>query len=523
MAGNSITMNQLKQFILLLAQGHSNKSIVRITGIAKNTVKKYRQTVASQPMSVHQLIELDEMQLKQVLCAPHYQEEEDRSADFLMRLDYFRSELENNKHVTKMLLWEEYKRDFPKGYQYSQFCHYLQLYDKSNQAVIVMNHKPADKLFLDYTGDKLHYVNRESGEIIPCEVFLATMGYSNFLAVEATHTQQMEDIILATVNCLEQIGGSPGAFVPDNLKSAVTTANRYEPRINDAFLNMANHYGVAVIPARAGQPTDKAKVERSVKLAYQRLFAALRKQTFYSLAEINAALRELAQSFNERTMQQYGASRRELLERDECPLLRALPEHRYELKDQKELTVQQNSHVYLSKRRQYFSAPYQYIGMKVQVIISSSLISIYYKGDCIATHAADTKNRYNTHEMHLPSHHQIVLSGMSEQKLKDRAAQIGLSVLRVIEVVFANSQHPEQAFKATQGILALEKKTSKAILLESCAIALEYNVCTYRQIERLASGSYANRALHESLEIKSTPLPQHGNIRGARTYQINPS
>lgn len=523
MAGKPIPMSQLKQFVLLLAQGHSIKSIVRITGLAKNTVKKYQQAIKQQSLSLGELVDVEELRLKEILFARHQKEEEERNADFLLRLDYLRKELENNKHVTKLLLWEEYKRDFPHGYQYSQFCHYLQLYDKSRQAVMVMNHKPADKLFLDFTGDKLHYVNRDTGEIVYCEIFLATMGYSNFLAVTATHTQLLEEVITATVNCLEQIGGCPNAFVPDNLKSAVTTANRYEPRINDAFLNMANHYGVSVIPTRAAQPTDKAKVERAVKLTYQRLFAPLRKRTFYSLAEINAALRELAIPFNERNMQQYGSSRVTLLEQDERHLLRPLPEHRYELREIKELTVQQNSHVYITKRKQYFSAPYQYIGLKVHVIISSSLVSIYYKGECVATHASDTINRYNTCETHLPSHHRIVLSGMNEEKLKERAAQIDASVLKVVETVFTNSKHPELAFKTTQGILALEKKTTRDILIESCIIALEYNVCTYRQIERLASGQYASRGLQQSLKEETAPLPPHPNTRGPEAYQSNPS
>jgi len=433
----------------------------------------------------------------------------------MLRLDKWQKDLQDS-HVTKQLLWEEYKRDYPEGYQYSRFCHYLQLYDRSNKSSFIGKHNPGDKLYVDFTGDKLHYIDRISGEIIPCEVYVAAMGYSNYMAVIATASQKIEDVIEATVKALEYIGGSPSAIVPDNLKAAVQQAHRFEPTINEVFLDMANHYGMAVLPARAGKPKDKAKVERAVMISYQRIFAPLRKQTFYSLLELNTALQEQTTLLNQRQMQQYECSREVLLERDERPVLRALPIQRYEIKKQVILTVQRNGHVYLSKDKKYYSAPSKFIGFKVHVIITASLVRLYYQGNCIATHAADKPGKYITVDEHMASHHRAVKEGMDEQVLKQRAASIGPPVLAVIEEVFTRSIHPEQAYKSCQGILSLAKKTSKEILIESCLIALEYQVCTYRNVERLAQGRYASREFLQPVKTKS--IPDHPNVRGADHY-----
>lgn len=498
----------------MLSQGLPFKGIERESGISRTTIKRYWRLIHDRELDLNDLLSMEDLQVAHLLHLPVLSEKE-RHRDFMLRLEKFREDLED-KHVTKQLLWEEYKREYPQGYQYSRFCYYLQLYDQSQKATLIREHEAGDKLFIDFTGDKLHYVERDTGQMIPCEVFVATLGYSNYTAVVATHSQKIEDVISATVQALENIGGCPRAIVPDNLKSAVQEAHRYEPRINEAFLDMANHYGMVVLPTRSGKPKDKAKVERAVMITYQRIFAPLRKQVFYSLQELNEALFEQSTLLNQRKMQQYECSREVLLERDERPLLRPLPAERYEMKKQLILTVQANGHVYLSKDKKYYSAPYRFIGFKVHVIMTSSLVRLYYQGDCIATHAADLPGKYITIDNHMNSKHRAVRDGMNEKILKQRAASIGPPVLAVIEQVFQKSIHPEQAYKSCQGILALAKKTSADTLLESCLIALEYQVCTYRNIERLVHGRYASREFIKKDTI--TSLPSHPNVRGAAHY-----
>ncbi|MEO7906599.1 MAG: IS21 family transposase [Saprospiraceae bacterium] len=514
MAGNPIRMSQYKQILRLFSQGQKIKAIVRETGISRTTIKRYLRIISSRELNLEELLQMEDLRIEHLLQSP-LKTEKERHQDFMMRLDKLQQELQH-PHVTKQLLWEEYKREYPDGYQYSRFCYYMQLYDRSQKSSFIGKHNPGDKLYVDFTGDKLHYVDRTSGEIITCEVFVATMGYSNYMAVVATPSQKIEDVIEAHVKAFEYIGGCPAAIVPDNLKSVVQQAHRYEPKINEAFLDMANHYGMVVLPARAGKPKDKAKVERAVTISYQRIFAPLRKQTFYSLQELNTALQEQATLLNQRKMQEYECSREVLLERDERPVLRSLPPQRYQIKKQMILTVQRNNHVYLSKDKKYYSATPQFIGFKVHVIITASLVRLYYQGNCIATHAADQPGKYITVDEHMASHHRAVKEGMDEQVLKQRAASIGLPVLSVIEEVFKRSIHPEQAYKSCQGILSLAKKTSKEILIESCLIALEYQVCTYRNVERLAHGRYASREFLQP--DKATSIPDHPNVRGASHY-----
>lgn len=515
MAGNPINMSQLKQILLLFTQGYSIKGIARETGVSRNTIKGYLRAIQFRNINVEDVLHMENPQAEHLLCAP-VRSEKQRKDDFLQRLENLRIELQH-PHVTKQLLWEEYKRDYPQGYQYSQFCYYLELYDKSQRATLVMGHEAGDKIFVDFTGDKMYYVNRDTGELIPCEIYVATLGYSNYTAVVAVHSQKVPDIVTGTVGVLNYIGGSPRAIVPDNLKSAVTLSDRYEPVINEVFLDMANHYGMAVLPTRAGKPKDKAKAERTVTIFYQRVLAPLRKQTFYSLQEVNHAIQGQVTILNRRTLQQSDDTREAILEREERPLLRPLPIEPYEFKQQLILTVQQNCHVYLSKQKRYYSVPYRFIGFKVHVIITTSLVRVYCQGNCVATHSTEQTSRYNTIREHLPSHHQIVLDGMNQESLKARAAAIGPAVLEVIDRILKNSIHPEQAYKSCQGILALGKKTSKETLVQSCAIALQYNVCTYRHVHRLAQGQYANRDY--LMGHTNEKLPVHENVRGAGHYQ----
>lgn len=258
MAGNSIRMSQLKQILRLFSQGVPIKGIARETGISRNTIKGYFRTIKSRELNLEDLIGLEDLRIEHILRAP-LKTEKERHGDFMLRLDKLYEELKH-PHLTKQLLREEYKREYPGGYQYSRFCHYLHLYDRSQHATFIRDHEPGDKIYVDFTGDKLHYVDRNTGEIIPCDVFVATLGYSNYTSVVATHSQKIEEVVVATNTVLEHIGGSPHALVPDNMKSAVNQAHLYEPKINEVFLEMAKHYGMAVIPARAGKPKDKAKV-----------------------------------------------------------------------------------------------------------------------------------------------------------------------------------------------------------------------------------------------------------------------
>ena len=246
---------QIKQIIQLHLQGEKIKAIVRSSGVARNTVKFYLKRFKELGLAPEELLAMEAPVLEEKVFASAGSADK-RKSDFEKQRDYFLKELEDKK-VTKQLLWEEYRRDYSDGYGLSQFSHYLYQYSRVRQAVMVQQYAPGERMTVDFSGDKLRYVNKETGEVIACEVFVSVLDHSNFTFARPVHSQKLEEVIGSCVASLNYFGGSPKMIVPDNLKAAVTKANRYEPRINDIFLDMSIYYGMTVMPARAGKPKDK--------------------------------------------------------------------------------------------------------------------------------------------------------------------------------------------------------------------------------------------------------------------------
>ena len=301
MAAETINMIKLKQIFLLHQNGESYRQIARITGTSKNTVKKYIRTALLKGNQIKDLSVKEDYELEKLFAEPVI-ESRDRNLDLLSFFPYMDEEI-SSVGVNRWLLWGEYKARYPDGYAYSQFCHYYRQWQEQKNVSGHFDHQPADKAYIDFTGKKLHIVERETGEVITKEVYIAVLGFSGLTYVEALHSQKKEEFISATENALHYFGGVPGALVPDNLKSAVTKADKYEADLNESFSDFANHYNVAVIPARPAKPKDKPIVENMVRIIYTRVFAPLRNRTFFSLAELNAAIRELLELHNDQLLQ----------------------------------------------------------------------------------------------------------------------------------------------------------------------------------------------------------------------------
>lgn len=514
MAYQTKTMNEIKQILLLKSQGESIKGIARALSISKNTVKQYLKRFSRLEMPSEAALEMENPVLAEHLVTT-WDDEKEKYAAFLSRADYYASELAKHKHITRTVLWEE---EFNAGhitYKYSRFCFHLQQYLKSKSPSMVIDHKAGDKLFIDYAGDKLHITDPDSGKLTPCEILLLTMGYSNYTVVIATESQRIEHFIDGVSKGLELLGAIPLAMVCDNLKSAVKRAHRYEPEVNEAFLDMANHYGIAVVPTRARKPKDKAKVEGGVNHVYKQVYARIRNRAFYSLKELNDVLVDQSREFNARTMQDYGVSRQTLLDRDELPLMKALPEESYQRVEQYRLKVADNGHVTLRRKKQHYSVPYTLIGQWVNVLISPSVVKIYHQGECVATHVMQSI-RYLTNPNHLASQHKAYLESINPEKLTERARQISPEVGSVIHHVLLRPRYPEQNYKTCQGILSMERKVGKEKLIESCRIALEANIFSYSYITRLCSSPYLT---FKPLASAGGKLPDHNNIRGSGAFQ----
>lgn len=516
MAFNPITMNQVKQIHKLRSEGFGIKTIATTLGISKNTVKSYLRKTQQLDLCADQIMSTDNPVLADQLKTVSNQEKENYQS-FLQRADYYVEELSNRKrtHVTRMILWEEDFKAGLIGMKYSRFCFHLRRYLKSKQPSMVMVHRPGEKMFADFAGDKLYYLDTVTGKKVAVEVLLITLGYSNYTLAVGLRSQKKEDLVEGLAYLFSKLGSVTSAIVPDNLKSAVTTADRYEPVINETFLDMANHYGFAVLPARPVKPKDKAKVETHVNVVYQQVYSRLRHMTFHSLEQVNQALAEKIELLSDAVMQDYGVSRRTLLERDERAHLKPLPSQPYSLVRQSKPTVSVNGHVKISSIGKYLSVPHRLIGQKVTVLISNDIARIYHQRQCVATHAVSDPGLYITQPDHMASVHQQYLHSLSPDHLRQQARAMGPEVEGLINAVLNRGIFPEQMYKTCQGILALKSKCEPDRFRQCCKWAVANNLTSLRYMRHLVGSPHVNLQQGQSSQTK---LPLHDNIRGSENY-----
>lgn len=516
MAGKTIIMSKVKQIVRLRANGVALQTIARAVDISRNTVKKYLRLIEVKMLGYNELLLMDDTILDALMQDPGVLDDR-RFASLSTLFPYFEKELPR-VGVTRWVLWGEYRLQHPDGYSYSQFCDHFKQWKISRSATLHFTHEPGDKLFIDFTGKKLSWVDVQTGEVTEVEVYVALLGYSQLTYVQAVASQKKEDFIHATENALHFFGGVPKVLVPDNLKSAVHKADKYEATLNNAFMDFANHYGTTILPARSYKPRDKAHVEKAVNIAYSRIFAPLRNQVFYSLASLNKAIAQRLVLHNGQCFQQRPESRQQLFEQSEKHLLTPLPSQRYEIKSFKEVTVMKTGHIQLCEDKHYYSVPYRFIGSKVKVIYSSSQVSIFCNKERIAYHLRNIKRHgYSTIKEHLSSSHQFVTE-WNPDKFTSWAQGIHPQVRDYIARILDTATYPEQAYRSCLGILSYEKKVGRERLIKAVERAIFYGAYNYTIIKKILQGGL-DQILPEDDIHPSGPLPEHDNIRGAQSYQ----
>jgi transposase len=380
-------------------------------------------------------------------------------------------------------------------------------------------HEVGDKLFLDYAGKKLFYVQHGTGEIIECEIFVAVLGHSQYTYVEASISQRKEDFITSVQNALHYYGGVPKVLVPDNLKSAVTKSCRYDPCLNEDFLDMANHYGCAVLPARSRKPRDKSLVENHMRIIYTRVHAELSSMTFFSLKDLNEAIFDCIEKHNCMLFQGKDYSRKQVFEQVERQALQDLPCDRHEIKKSDIVTVMKNSHVQLRSDKHYYSIPYRYIGEKVKIKYTSTDVSIFLNGDRIAYHLRDKKPfKYTTIADHLASHHRFV-SEWNPDKFISWATGIHPDVKVYIESILSQPVYPEQLYRSCVGILSLDKKTDRERLIKACQMGIQFNTYNYGFISKVIRNGTDKLFTVSNSGKMTSQLPAHKNLRGENYYK----
>lgn len=516
MAGKPKRMSLVKQILRMHHQGKAIKTIARTLHVSKNTVKNYLGKVTISRIPITSLLALEDPELEAALITGNPAYRDQRYGPLKLKLDYYSKELKKTG-VNRVILWEEYKAENPTShYCYSQFCVVLRQHRIASKPSLVLDHHPGDKLYIDFAGKPLSYIDRETGEEISVQVFVACLPYSDYGFAMAVPSQKTDDFIAALQKCLKDLGGVPQTLVPDNLKSAIVKASRYEPSINRVLEDFANHYGTTVTPARVRKPQDKALVENHVKLVYSRVYAKLRKQRFFDLTSLNIAIKEKMKAHNQTRMQRKNYSREEKFRADEKHTLQPLAKDDFEVKYYKSLKVAHNNHIYLGTDKHHYSVPFTHIGKQTKVIYTRSLVRIFGEdGKQIAIHPRSfKKSGYTTQKEHLCSHHQYYKKRSPTYYIQ-RGYDHSETLYQYINNLFKQDKYPEQLYRSCEGVLNLAKKTEYEEFIKACEIALENSNYSYIFLKRVLE----NKMTRVKEQIPDDPLPKHDNIRGASSYK----
>lgn len=515
MANKEIVMSKLRRLLQLYSQGKSKLFISKYLELSRNTVDKYVLRYKLLDIPLGEIDKLSDTDLDKLFFVQVPDGPLPRHKALYSFFPYMEKELKKTG-VTRQLMWKEYISKHPGGVGRSQFSEHYNRWCRKVNPVMHISHKAGDKLYVDYAGKTLQLVDQESGEVSEVQFFVAILGSSQYTYAEATASQSKEDFITSVENALHFFGGVPAAIVPDNLKSAVIKSNKYEPTLNETFYDFAEHYGTTILPARSYKPRDKSLVEGMVKILYTRVYSALRDKTFFSLKEINEAIREALETHNSTKFSGRPYSRKDLFNDIEKQALSPLPQRHYELKQQSFATVMLNGHVLLSQDKHYYSVPYQFIRKKVKLLYSGSQVEVFYKYNRIALHQRVRKPfDYTTITEHLASTHKFITE-WTPGRFINWAESIDENVKGYIIRILEKKQHPEQAYKSCMGVLSFVKKVGAQRLTNACKRAIEYNMYSYKTVQAILE-----KGLDQADDggLFEQALPEHGNIRGKEYYK----
>jgi len=419
------------------------------------------------------------------------------------------------KGVTLLLLWREYREIYPDGYGYTNFCNQYRAYAKQLSPVMRQTHKAGEKIFVDYAGTKIPWIDPHTGEIHEAEIFVGALGASQRTFVEATATQSLPDWIQSHIHMFEAFGGVSEIVVPDNLKAGVTKAHIYDPDINANYQHFSEHYGFAIVPARVAEPKDKAIAESAVGCITRQIIASLRNITFTSIGEINAAIKPKLIAFNNQSFQKMKTSRQELFEHLDKPALKSLPKDRYQYAECCKAKINIDYHFVFDDH--YYSVPYRYIHLPVDIRASSKMVECFYQEKRIAVHIrSHSRYQFTTLKEHMPPSHQAQAEWTPE-RIKRWAGKIGPKTAQFIEHMIASRAFPQQAFRSCLGLLRLGKKFGEARLEKACIRALVTGVTRYQHVESILKNKLDFLPISDA---KPEPIvSSHQNIRGSIYYK----
>ena len=509
-------MRKVKDVLRLKFEaGQSHERISAAVGISKGAVTQYLQRAARAGVGWPVAPELDDTALEALLFPPtptpgsRY-----APPDFAL----IHQELKR-KGVTLQLLWEEYSAAHPGvAYRYSQFCAHYHRFREGLKRSMRQVHRAGEKLFIDYSGDTMPIVDIGTGEIRMAQIFVAVLGASNYVYAEATWTQQLPDWIGSHVRTFEFMGCTAALLVPDNLKSAINKACRYEPEANSTYADMARHYGAAILPARPYKPRDKAPAEQSVLLTQRWILARLRNRRFFSLAELNAAIGALLVDLNNRPFKKLHGCRSSVFEAIDRPAMRALPAHRYEFAEWKTAKVNIDYHVDVDGH--YYSVPHSLVRHQIEVRYTAATVECFFKGKRVSSHLrSNLRGRHTTIDEHMPESHRRH-QGWTPGRLLNWGHAIGPATRRVVQWQLEMRPHPEQGYRACLGLLNLVRKYGESRLEAACCRALVIGAPTRKSILSILETKLDQHPdLFPVAAPAATPKSVHANLRGAEYFR----
>ena len=480
-------------------------------GIGRTTVSDYLNRFKTSSLGWPLPPDIDDIRLEQLLFPSVQLSRSPDRAD--LDWQYIHAEL-RKKSVTLMLLWQEYRAQYPDGYQYSQFCHLYRQWLGRIDPVMRQVHRAGEKMFVDYAGQTVDIYDVSSKQQREAQIFIAALGASNYTYAEATWTQTLPDWIASHRRAYEYIGGVPAATVPDNLKSAVKNPCYYEPDLNPTYLDMARHYQTAIIPTRVAKPKDKAKVEVAVQVVERFILAKLRHQKFFSLPELNEAIQRLLPELNGKPFQKLPGSRRSIFDAVDKPALKPLPKIPYQFAEWKKARVNVDYHVEVD--RHYYSVPHQLIKKQIDVRITSRTVECLYKNQRVASHVRSYQpGRHTTVKAHMPKAHQKMAEWTPDRFIR-WAEKIGPQTVQLIMTVLSSRPHPQQGFRSALGILRLAKSYGDHRLEAACQRARMIGSTSYRSVSSILKHGLDQKPLAESSH--DIPAINHTNVRGSQYY-----
>jgi transposase len=511
----ALSMRKIREVLRLQALGLKQQQIARSCSIVQSTVHRYLKLAEAAGLHWPLPEDLSGPKLDQFLFGRRKTPPSRRvhpPPDFAA----IHTELQSHKDLTLALLWEEY-RQAGGPYGYSRFCDLYREWSRNQNYTLRQEHTPGEKLFVDYAGATIPVHDRETGAVHDAAIFVAALGFSSYTFAEATWSQELPCWIASHIRAFEFFGGVPQLVVPDNPKTGITKAHRYEPDLNPTYQDMATHYGVAVLPARPRKARDKAKVENAVQVVQRWIVAALRKRTFFSLGELNEAIVELLLRLNQKRLRKREGTRASLFTAFDQPALRPLVAERFEIGVWRKLKVELDYHV--PAEGHFYSVPYQLVGQEVEIRVTPATVEIFRDGLRVASHArcfAETQKAITIAE-HRPKAHQKYLE-WTPSRLLGWAEAAGPHTAEFFRQIMATKPHPEMGYRACLGLVRLGGKHSTERLEAACARALHFGAYSFASVDSILRLHLESEPLPGAAANSQPAVAVHAHIRGAAYF-----